>query len=632
MPAAHPSGTELLKNETMYSLQANDLASDLVVDSLLTFFIFAAILLLAFLFFRFLPKFFPQENKNILRQTHAILWGIALLAALPLLSKAGVHFGYDMAFHLIRIDAIFEGLKSGQFPVRMSGIFNLNHGLPVNVFYGDWLLYFPALLRFLDMPLSVVYQIYGVLIHFLSVYLAWFAFSRILQNRTLALFGVAALMTAHYRLFSFYARAGVGEFTAMAFLPLVLLGFWRIYGVGESARQTQFYSEKTAIILALGLSGLITSHVITTVITLLTLFLVALFFYKKTFCLFTLKTFALGAVLTLFLTAAFWVPFLDYYANTWTELKALATLYQSFIQTMAVSWNKLLMPFGWQHWMLADFVGLVVLILACFLMLQGRANKNIQFFVGLTLFLMWLCTNTFPWDFVSNLPWMGWLVQIQFPWRFLSLVVVTLALLAGLLLKECPEKYRVFAYSISAFLIFFNALLQFGEYVAYTSFPNANEKNFERVVQNAWELPNFTGLDASNQNYNSDAQYQIFETDLEKLSRDVQLHNATLEFVKEKGLSLLLAARTESGGGGMITVPRLFYPYYHAASESGALPLEWGENNLINIVLPPNFNGKILLYFSPPWFWRVAEVLTILSFLLLVFAIFKIKQKSTVNL
>lgn len=545
----NPADAELLKNE-MYSLIDSDLEASLVFDSLLTFFIFAAILFLAFLFFRFLPRFFPQENKNILRQTHAILWGIALLAALPLLSNAGIHFGYDTTFHLMRIDAIFEGLKSGQFPVRMSGIFNVNHGLPVNVFYGDWLLYFPALLRFFGLPLSSVYQIYGVAIHFLSVYLAWFAFSRILQNRTLALFSVAALMTAHYRFFTFYARAGVGEFTAMAFLPLILLGFWRIYGATESAQQAKFYAEKTAIILALGMTGLITSHTISTVITTLTLFLVALFFYKKTFRLFTLKILSISAVLTLFLTAAFWVPFLDYYANTFTELKATALLYKSFIQVFAVPWSKLLMPFGWQHWMFADFVGLIVLILACFLILQGHANKSIQFFAGATLFLMWLCTNTFPWNFVSSLPTMAWLTQIQFPWRFLSLVIVTLALLIGLLLKECPEKYRVFAYSTAALLIFFNALLQLGDYVEYTSFPKAQEKNFERIVQNAWELPNLTGLDVSHKDHNSDAQYQIFETDLEKLSRDFQLKNATLEFVQEDGLNFLLAARTSSGGGG----------------------------------------------------------------------------------
>lgn len=81
----------------------------------------------------------------------------------------------------------------------------------------------------------------------------------------------------------------------------------------------------------------------------------------------------------------------------------------------------------------------------------------------------------------------------------------------------------------------------------------------------------------------------------------------------------------------MITVPRLFYPYYHAASASGELELEMGENNLISILLPPDFNGKILLYFSPPWFWWVAEVVSFLSFVLLIFAIVKIKQKSTVN-
>lgn len=621
--------SELFKNK-MYQLETEDTAAQMVADSVESLVFLIAIIATVALFFYVLPKIFPREDKSILRQNHAILFGIALLSSLPFLSD-GIHFGHDVYFHLMRIDALFEALKAGQFPVRMAGIFNWNTGLPVNVFYGDWLLYLPAVLRFCDFSLSAVYQIYGIFIQFLSTYIAWFCFSRIFAgNRIVAFLTTAALITAHYHLTTIYLRFAVGEYTATTFLPLILLGLWRIYGVAQSAWQQKFYAEKTAIILALGITGLVTSHMISTAMSLLAIFLVALFFYKKTFSLFALKTFAIGAALTLALSAAFWVPFVDYYHNIFTELRAIGTFYLSFLQQYAANFSEYFATFG--GWDLTQpqvdegvlprtpgFVLIAAFLVAILLMIFNKANRKIRFAFYSALFFLWFGSNLFPWDFLTNFSFFGWLTHIQFTWRFLGIALLPLALLFGLLLKEMPEKHRVLVFAFSAFALLLSTLSFYSDYVEHT---------VPKTVAHAWGLPHLTG--GSTEQRNSSPQYTPYGTEIDALNNEFTPHNAELEFAQENGLTLLLSAKA-TGESAAITVPRVFYPYYHAASESGELALEVGENNLIKILLPSGFAGKILLYFSPPWFWRLAEVVSFLSFVLLIFAIVKIRQKSTVN-
>ena len=194
-----------------------------------------------------------------------------------------------------------------------------------------------------------------------------------------------------------------------------------------------------------------------------------------------------------------------------------------------------------------------------------------------------------------------------------------LALLFGLLLLNTPEQHRTLSFAFAGFAMLLSTLSFFSDYVEHT---------IPKTVAHAWGLPHLTG--GATQLRNSSPQYTPFGTEIDALNNDFTPHNAQLQFVQEKGLTLLLFAQA-TGENSAITVPRVFYPYYHAASESGELAVEIAENNLTKILLPQGFNGKVLFYFSPPWFWRMAEVLTFLSFLLLVFAIFKIKQKSTVN-
>ena len=157
---------------------------------------------------------------------------IALLSCLPLFGAQFFVGSDDLAFHLVRIEGLAAGLFTGQFPVRLYPVFNQNFGYPLGIFYGDWLLYFPAILRIVGTPPLLAYQCNLAFINILTAGIAYLSFWGIFRRQHLAFLLAAFYCLANYRLMNLYFRAALGEYTAMAFLPWIAFALWRIYSVG----------------------------------------------------------------------------------------------------------------------------------------------------------------------------------------------------------------------------------------------------------------------------------------------------------------------------------------------------------------------------------------------------------------
>ena len=597
-----------------YVEESADTIAQMIHTSIVEFALLVALVAAVFVFFKWVAK---KEN----RATHFWLWAIAVLASVPIFTD-GLFLVADTEFHLMRIDAIFEGLKNGQFPVRMSGIFNMNHALPVNVFYGDLFLYFPAVLRFFGASLGLAYKFFVFAINLAAVYVAHFAFIRIFQKRTLALVVTLLYITAHFRLASFYMRSAAGEFSAQVLMPLIMLAFWRLYSV-----QKPVFDLKNVIFLGIGIASMVYAHMISTLLTCILLTITALVFYKKTLTLATLKTFALGALLALALSAAFWIPFLDYYHSTFTELRALATFYAAFMQKNGSDLLHFFNVFSFGELAESNFSitpGFCLLLgffaafyAVCFQKVSGR----LRFTFALSFLILWFSTALFPWDFVTSFKPFATFAQIQVPWRFLTFAVLVLALLVGFLIEELSENLQKKAMTATLFM----SLLSCG--LLYTDYATQYRGG---IVSDAYVLKNFTGtMDPKKRN--SDPQYLIVETDLNQLAYKLNFHNATGKFAGEKGVNLFLKIDSVSGDDAFVEIPRFHYPYFYALTQDmRALETQTGENNLMRIMLPRDFTGPIAVYFMPPALWRLSEAISILTAIFLGVFVFK-WRKSTVN-
>ena len=77
-----------------------------------------------------------------------------------------------------------------------------------------------------------------------------------------------------------------------------------------------------------------------------------------------------------------------------------------------------------------------------------------------------------------------------------------------------------------------------------------------------------------------------------------------------------------------VEFPVILYKGYHALCETGELQSTYGQNQRLRVIVPANFEGNISLSYSEPWYWRVAEILSLITFLVLtVYQVYQIKRK-----
>ena len=317
---------------------------------------FAMLYILALLWQRY------GESGGEKREILIFLLGLSVAVSLPVFSVY-LGTGDDLEYHLLRIDALAEGLRDGQFPVRVSSYWNNGYGYGSSLYYCDFFLLFPALLRIGGLSVQRAYKQYLVAVNVLTAALSWFSLRKIGSRKSAAL-GTILYMFLPYRILCLYRRAAVGEYTAMAFLPLAAAGVYQIYtsgplpkrikrqmrgnkdrntgresstvedrsavsdnsggGKSDKGRDTAARkSEKAAlqkeihVILpaVLGFSGLILSHIITTFFAVTAAIIISLILIRKTLKPTVLKRLAGTVVLTFALCAWFVIPFADSMRN-----------------------------------------------------------------------------------------------------------------------------------------------------------------------------------------------------------------------------------------------------------------------------------------------------------------------------
>lgn len=225
---------------TAWSLQSVKLLHyDNYLLALLGFLLAAGSLLYGALFYR-------ERHNAVL-----ILLGIGVLASFPLFGQS-LPYSEDMLFHLARINGIYEGLRTGQFPVRINPTQLSGYGYITGTMYPQLFLYVPAALKFFHISsmLGVKLLIFGAN---LAVPVLSYAAVRGICRHDRTAFLAAVFYTLNpYRLINFYSRGALGEGFAMVFLPLIVWGTYEILW----GRREKWW------ILTLGMTGALSAHLL----------------------------------------------------------------------------------------------------------------------------------------------------------------------------------------------------------------------------------------------------------------------------------------------------------------------------------------------------------------------------------
>lgn len=544
----------------------------------------------------------PRPGSRVVLVTLA---GLVLLCSLPVLTDA-VSYGFDLSFHMSRLAGVADGLAQGQFPVRIYPNFLNGYGYASPLFYGDLLLYFPALLMLAGMPLFRAYNLLLVGVNILTALLSWWSFSRIFKGRAAALTATALYMTAYYRLFNMYYRPALGETCAQTFLPLILYGFWALYAddAGETRRRRAFLP------LAFGFSGIILTHTITTELAAIAAVFTVLLCARRAFRPQRLLPLLKGAGLTVLLCAWFVVPMLQELGGDYrfrADSNAIdPASYAISIANLLQPWNSKVDYIRLGAPLLLAAAGLLVLLVwKKDLPSRGRQVGIAGLVLGTAATLL---VGYKGWTTIAG--WMGesigrMFLNFQFPFRFLVFAVLGLAAAGGALVfllgrTAGVRPGRFCAAGLIALAVIFAGLdltpyvdAQFGR-----SRHGTTDGLSDTTTSSAMEyLPSAFALE------------QAENPDLSPSD------NLSCTVVEKGSLRYTLRLVNESADqNANLELPLVYYPGYRVlANDGGAATVTEGETGQVAVVLAPGYDGTLTVGFAEPLSWRAAEVVSALT-------------------
>ena len=247
--------------------------------------------------------------KNIIKTAYdkKIVIGImavTVFSSLPMIYRYLI-VGHDLTFHIARIAEIAEGIKAGNWLIKIQPDMINGYGYATPLFYPQLFLYIPALLYVIGFPLHTSYQIFIVLINFGTCLISYVSLVKICKNKNLAFIGSFLYVLAPYRLSELYVAGRLGEILSMIFFPLIIYGIYNIYS------EEKTLTFKKCIPLILGVSGVMQSHLVSILFVGIFAIMYALFNLRKTFKPKRLCYLAVSVMVVIMLNAWFIVPFID---------------------------------------------------------------------------------------------------------------------------------------------------------------------------------------------------------------------------------------------------------------------------------------------------------------------------------
>lgn len=570
--------------------------------------------------------FVQYDRKNHIPMKRKALWGVlglvTILISVPSLTDYNI-WGHDWGFHLLRVEGLLSGWKDGQFPVRIQGNWIKGFGYAVSIFYSDVFLIVPALFRLIGFTVAASNNLFQIVINIATVTAAYKSLKRCFHDEMTAAAGTVAYVTAAYRVYDVYMRAALGEVLAMVFLPLVFCGFYCVFTEDINDRNY----KKNWIMLTAGLTGIIHSHVLTCEMLLVVLIPLCVVLWKRVFRRETFSVLVKAAAMTVLVNSWYLVPFLDFFFTGDFHVSHMDTLRFTDIQEWGTMPSHLLFLFYGRGanahatnstmYEAGGFGTGAVLLGAVFvwgwLEFTGRSRRlcaeakwpgRILFWMCLFLFMLSSCY--FPWRSIQSMGGAAekLVLSLQFPYRFLSLSCIASALLLCILVKNHGAFSRELKTDSIVFIIIFSACA----FVSYQTGQMLMHHGFARV----YEGQGMGTMDVGN------GEYLPYRTDIWQFTPNTLKcsEGAAAEDLRKEQDSLHAAFYAVStGADSYVEVPLLYYDGYMAVDMGTGekLAVTAGENNAVRVVLPEGYSGRIEVFFQEFWYWRAAELISLMT-------------------
>lgn len=578
--------------------------------TLAVFFLLADWILLMAL--RRLP--FPIRSVRM-RYSALVIAGIVLLACLPLGFDYLV-YGHDMSIHLTRIEGLKAGLLSGQFPVRMDPEIANGKGYPFSLMYSDLLLYPAAILRIIGFSLQQVYQLYVLAVTLATALVTRYCLKKIFASEGIALTGTALYVLSAYRLTNVFIRAAVGEYSAMIFLPVVVYGFWRIY------TQPRQGSHLAWLPLAVGFSGLLQTHLLTTEMAGIFAVIFCLVMAKRTFRKPVLPALLRAAGTALVWNLWFLVPMLQYMVS---EACRISGKYDaSTLRDSAAFLGQIFLMFGQgggysesltmglsaeMPLTVGTVLGFGVLLFVLCLAdpaLRGAepgATRLGGWTLGFGALAIWMASTLFPWYTIYlNVEWLSKLLgKLQFAWRFLGLATILLAVCACCALAVLRRGKTSWLRPAAVLLVLLTVIP--AGFLTYEVSRNSEVVNYQSLAA-IDNLAEQVGGGEYMPYGMADGSLNAWEVTEPTFDDTLTVSDYTFGTLEAS-----FACTNTSDQEATAVLPLFSYPGYRLTAGDGATLGE--QDGLIAVTLPAGYSGTVQVKFVGFWFWRLADLISL---------------------
>lgn len=412
-----------------------------------------------------------------------------------------------------------------------------------------------------------------------------------------------------------YTRGAIGESLAYLFYPIIILAMWNIY--------TQDVKEKTyknnALILALGVAGIIYSHILSTEMTVIVLFVIAMVLFKKTIRKETIIVLLKSMIYCAFLSVAFLVPFIEYYTNVDVILGSddfksvyiqnkgvyIADLFSFFKDVFGGAGIR---PFSRMQ-LTPGLLLMCGLMMGIYFIIEKKASKQMCAFLGGGIVCLYISSNLFPWNAIYEIPVIGpVLVSVQFPFRYLAIAICFLSILFIFVLKLIVSE-EILDYKRAIEYIIAIGMLSVFVFVGSYEKDNESIRTYDLADLRWYTDTSEFGLGAN--------EYLLKDSDVTSTAFDYAVYgdnNIKAAIQSEKGLKMVIWV--DANKGDKLEIPRFAYPHMDAFNQNGErLEFYKGNNNKLTVRFDKDYEGRVIVDFVEPWYWRVSEFISLLSIL-----------------
>ena len=507
-----------------------------------------------------------------------------LIVSAPCFHRNSV-VGYDVQFHAARIMNLADALSAGQIPVRIGGFSYNGYGAATSVFYPDFFLLPWAIAVLVGASMPWVLNSLTLVTNAAAV-LSMYATGKRLFNDSLCAVCTSVLYTfSLYRLRDAYTGFMLGEMLAMAFFPLMILGFWELF----------FEENPRWGVSAVAAVLMIQTHILTAALSAcLGLFLLLARLPEMAGNPVRRRAVLLAVLAIAALSLWRIVPMVD----LWLSGVNSRNVQFGFVSS-AREFRDVLSGRG--------YVGFALLFgaAAALLSLYRETDMDRKRLIVLCLAggaaAAWMGTKAFPWSAVSGLTH-GAVEVLQFPWRLFLFPAALLSLAGGWGFSIISGGHRAAALCV----------LMVAAFGAAPYLNDISEGKYEYDI--GGQSSRYIIREGHGANpYMIFPEYQIAGTNVQDTRSREPAVSGDVELTAYLKQGTRVDAEIRAKRGGSVSFPLFGFKGYEVRLGETRIPYGLGENNRMKVEIPAGTDAALTVCWRTPALWRICDIISLLS-------------------